>query len=315
MVLMFTDLVNSSGLKMQLGDVAYARSVANPHNQIFRSVLSRFPGAEENNYTGDGYLATFKSVGDAVEMALLFHHALREHAWEAVPVKTRIGVHVGEVVMLDAGDAKTNFIASHAADMCARLMSLGLGGQTLLTRHAFDDARQYVRAHPVPSRGGEPPPLAWAAHGRYRFKGRDDDPMEVFEVGAVGFAPLSAPPDGEKAKRALDADEEETLGWRPAADVEVPAKPGWVVQKKLGEGGFGEVWLARHRKTGDRRVFKFCFDPERLRSLKRELTIFRLIRESLGDRGSLLSSYRYHHTPGIRNGFYGFRCVLVESAR
>jgi|GEM_PF-6232156 len=285
MVLMFTDLLNSSGLKMTLGDVAYATKVARPHNQLFRGILGRFPGAKEINYTGDGFLANFGSVSDAVETALLFHHALRTHAWEAVPVQTRIGIHVGEVVLLGGGDPETTFIASHAADMCARLMNLGGGDQTLLTRHAFDDARQYVRAHPAVD--GDAPALAWAAHGRYRFKGRDDDPMEVFEVGAVGHAPLVAPGDGEKARRVLDADEAETLGWRPAAESEIPGRPGWFVKEQLGVGGFGEVWLARQAKMGGERVFKFCFDPERLRSLKRELTIFRLIREALGNRDDI----------------------------
>ncbi len=287
MVFMFTDMVNSSTLKQKLGDLEYAGKIARPHNELFRATLARFAGATENNYTGDGFLATFQSVGDAVEMALLFHQALHAHEWPGGELQTRIGIHVGQAVLLDASSEKM-LIASHAADMCARLMSLGQGRQTLLTRHAFDDARQYVRVHPPPPDGRAAPSLTWTAHGRYRFKGReDDDPIEVFEVGAAGFAPAKAPPDAEKARRVLNADEEATLGWRPAAEIEVPGKPGWLVTEKIGEGGFGEVWLVRQRKTGERRVFKFCFDPERLRSLKRELSIFRLIRESLGDRDDI----------------------------
>lgn len=284
MVLMFTDMVNSSGLKVKLGDAAYAASIAKPHNDLFRRLLAEYPGARELNYAGDGFLASFRRVSDAVKLALRFHHGLRTWPWQVEAVQTRIGIHVGEATLLDKPDDREMSIASHAADVCARVMGLGSGGQTLLTRHAFDDARQYVREHPPVSDGGAPPALAWAAHGRYRFKGKDEDPLEVFEVGVVGLAPLDAPPDSEKARRVLNADEEETLGWRPASNAEIPGKPGWVTQQKLGEGGFGEVWLARQSKTGHQRVFKFCFDPDRLRSLKRELTIFRLIRESLGDR-------------------------------
>ena len=97
-------------------------------------------------------------------------------------------------------------------------------------------------------------------------------------------APLRAPPDSEKARRAVAADEEETLGWRPAAGLPIPRRAGWAIDRKLGEGGFGEVWLGRHVKTADPRVFKFCFDVERLRSFRRELTLFRMIRHALGDR-------------------------------
>ena len=38
-------------------------------------------------------------------------------------------------------------------------------------------------------------------------------------------------------------------------------------------------------------VFKFCFDAERLRSFKRELTLFRLLREELGDRHDIARLY------------------------
>ena len=36
-----------------------------------------------------------------------------------------------------------------------------------------------------------------------------------------------------------------------------------------------------------RRVFKFCFDADRLRSFKRELTFFKLIKQHLGDRDDI----------------------------
>ena len=201
LVLMFTDLVGSSALKVKLGDVDYANNVVRPHNEMFRAILASIPEAEENNYTGDGFLATFPRVSDAVNAALRFQYALQNYPWKADSVKTRIGIHVGETVLVEGHEAGKLLIASHAADMCARMMSLAQGGQTLLTRHAFDDARQYVRQHPPVPGCAELPAIQWIAHGQFRFKGKDDDPLEVFEVGAVGFAPLTAPPDSEKARR------------------------------------------------------------------------------------------------------------------
>ena len=81
----------------------------------FRAILASIVGAEENNYTGDGFLATFPRVSDAVNAALRFHYALRTFKWEAVPIETRIGIHVGETVLVEGLDAGNLNIASHAA--------------------------------------------------------------------------------------------------------------------------------------------------------------------------------------------------------
>src|SRR6266699_2609860 len=51
---------------------------------------------------------------------------------------------------------------------------------------------------------------------------------------------------------------------------------------------FGEVWLGRHQHTKERRVFKFCFQAERVRFLKREMTLFRLLKERVGDHANIV---------------------------
>ena len=98
MVLMFTDMVGSTGLKVKYGDEAYARMLALPHNGLFRQLLKRTPGAREIRCIGDGFFAAFESVQDAVNVALLFHHALRSYPWQTDVPQTRIGIHVGQVV-------------------------------------------------------------------------------------------------------------------------------------------------------------------------------------------------------------------------
>ena len=280
-VLLFSDIVGSTDLKAQRGAVAYL-AAAELHNALFERIAAEEKLTLIKN-TGDGYLARTESSAAAVRFALRLQQGLRTLQWPAFLLETRVGIHAGEVA--DIMTLGQNDVLGPAADLAARVMSVALGGQILLSRAPFDEARHFVREHP-PIAGRETPRLVWLAHGPYLMKGREE-PMELFEVGAEGLAPLVAPPDGEKVRRAIRPDEEETLGWRPAAEIEVPGKPGWLVAEKLGEGGFGEVWLVRQRKTGEKRVFKFCFDPERLRSLKRELSIFRLIRESLGERSDI----------------------------
>ena len=111
--------------------------------------------------------------------------------------------------------------------------------------------------------------------------------MEICEVGELGKAKLIQPPDTEKAHRFISADSEPVLGWRPAVDQAVPGT-GWVLEKKLGEGGFGEVWLGRDKRLKTEHVFKFCFRADRVRSLKREVTLFRLLKERVGEHPNIV---------------------------
>ena len=281
-VILFTDIVGSVGLKNKFGTEAYSRLLAR-QRELFQESLRIATGGNIAQHTGDGFLAEFQTSSQAVNAALAFQYLLSVEPWGAQPLRVRVGIHQGEVLVEETHDPGQKQLVGLAVDLAARVMGLALGGQILLTRSVFDDARQYIRKHPEVADGSSSRPIRWVAHGRYVFKGMaEDESLEVCEVGAEGVAPLVTPPDGEKAKRAVAADEEETLGWRPAVGLEVPGRAGWVVERKLGDGGFGEVWLASHNRLRERHVFKFCFDVQRLRSFKREVTLFRLLRQTLG---------------------------------
>lgn len=279
-VALITDLVDSTRLVAAIGDAA-AHEWFGRHDRLARDLLARFGGLEIDK--SDGFLLLFTDPAQAVGFALAYHQALRQLSVDSRQQwRARVGIQLGEVYLREnsaddiAHGAKPLEVEGLAKIIAARLMTLAQGGQTLLGPAAFDLAQS----------GGVTLPghtLGWLAHGRYRIKGLDD-PLAVFEVGVLGEAPLAPPPDSDKAHRDITEDERETLGWRPGPDLDVPGRPHWRLTKKLGAGGFGEVWLAEHAASGAQQVFKFCHDPERLRSLKREVTVFRLLREALGDR-------------------------------
>jgi serine/threonine protein kinase/DNA-binding winged helix-turn-helix (wHTH) protein len=64
----------------------------------------------------------------------------------------------------------------------------------------------------------------------------------------------------------------------------VPGRDQWRLERPLERSGSSEVWVAQNPKTHEQRVFKFASDGVRLKALKRETTVSRFLRESLGDR-------------------------------
>jgi serine/threonine-protein kinase len=287
--LLLTDLVDSTKLVEEQGD-RKAAEIGARHDRFARDLLAQHGGLEIDKT--DGFLFIFERPIDAVRYALAYHDALDQLSREiAVPLKARAGIHTGEVVLHEnapddvARGAKPIEVEGLAKPVAARVMSLAQGRQTLLTRTAFDLAR---RASVGEASLNEK--IAWLDHGPYRFKGVTE-PLDVCEVGREQFAPLGPPPDSEKAKRAVAPGDESLLGWRPSAEHSVPGRADWKLERRLGEGAFGEVWLARNQRTGDGRTFKFCFSADRLVSLKRELTLFRLIKETLGERPDIARIY------------------------
>ncbi len=72
------------------------------------------------------------------------------------------------------------------------------------------------------------------------------------------------------------------LGFK--AGETVPGREQWRFVRPMDISGSSEVWLAENPKTHEQRVFKFAADGARLKGLKREITVSRFLRESLGDR-------------------------------
>ena len=196
------DLVESTALVERLGDERAFR-LAHHHDRLARDLVERHGGREIDKT--DGFLLLFERPIQGVRFALDYHRALAELAAEAgEPVRARVGIHLGEVFLSEnspedvARGAKPLEVEGLAKPMAARLMSLAEGGQTLLTRGAFELAARAAK-------GALPDEVRWLPHGAYRFRGVEE-PVAVFEVGLPGQAPLRPPRGSDKARPAGEED-------------------------------------------------------------------------------------------------------------
>lgn len=74
----------------------------------------------------------------------------------------------------------------------------------------------------------------------------------------------------------------------------VQGREQWKLLHALDATGTKDVWLAEHAKTRELRVFKFAWDGVRLTALKREVTLWRYLRESLGERPEFVRLFEWN---------------------
>ena len=84
----------------------------------------------------------------------------------------------------------------------------------------------------------------------------------------------------------------------------VPNRPQWCLDRAFGSGQDRDVWLARHVKTGEPRVFKLADTEQRLDALKREAALSRILHDALGDRPDLVRVVEWN---------FEFRPYFLES--
>lgn len=95
----------------------------------------------------------------------------------------------------------------------------------------------------------------------------------------------------------------------------VPGRENFLLRRQLGSHRGSEVWLAEHAKTREKRVYKFGVDGERLRSLKREATLSRVLQESLDDRAHFVDiiDWNFENSPFFLECQYGGDSLLAWS--
>jgi class 3 adenylate cyclase/pimeloyl-ACP methyl ester carboxylesterase len=113
--LLFTDLVNHTEMMRRIGDER-GRDVLRDHERITRETLRQHGGAEVKSM-GDGFMASFGSVTQALECAISLQRAIaarNERSDERIDV--RVGLNAGEPIA-DEGDlfGSTVILASRVA--------------------------------------------------------------------------------------------------------------------------------------------------------------------------------------------------------
>ena len=198
---LLADLVDSTAFIERFGDARAAVALQRLDLQI-RDLLE-FTGGRLID-KADGLLAIFERPIQAVDFALRYQQALRHFSSsEGSTLTARVGIHVGELMTWSntdhavAAGAKPLEVEGLAKPVAARLMSLALPGQILISSMA-----QSLAQRAQAELGERTSRLRWMVHGRYRFKGVPA-PLLVHEVGEAGFAPLVEPPSGQKVWREL----------------------------------------------------------------------------------------------------------------
>lgn len=245
--LLLTDVVDSTKLSEALGDAAVAVLWA-AHDRLARDLLPSWRGREIDKT--DGMLLLFETAPDAVAYAVAYHQGLAELS---PPLKARVGLHVGTVVLREniradvARGAKPLEVDGTAKAIAARVMSIANGGQTLLSADAHESLGKVA--------------LRSRSHGHWRMKGIAD-PVELFEVGGAD-APFIPPPDAPKAYRvvregdiwlpareirhSLPAERDAFVGRREAlVDLATHLDSGVRLVTLLGIGGTGKTRLVTH---------------------------------------------------------------------
>jgi len=107
---LFTDIVNSTGLALQFGDERW-QSLMDQHKRIVRQEIENYRGREIRS-TGDGFLMTFDGPSRAVYCAAKIARSVKELGFEI-----RAGIHTGEVELKGNDlDGIGVHIASRVAD-------------------------------------------------------------------------------------------------------------------------------------------------------------------------------------------------------
>src|SRR5688572_23284511 len=173
--IMFTDIV---GYTASMGnDEQKAFELLDRNRQIQKPIIKHFNGRLIKEL-GDGVMASFKTVSDAINAAMKIQQA----CLATKELSLRIGIHQGEIIF------ENNDIFGDAVNIASRIQTLGIPGSILFSKKVADEIKNKAEFLTV-------------SLGSFELK-NVHDPIEVFALANDGFpVPKRSRMDGKLKKK------------------------------------------------------------------------------------------------------------------
>ena len=173
--IMFTDIVGYTALMGN--DEQKAFELLDRNRQIQKPIIKQFNGRLIKEL-GDGVMASFKTVSDAVNAAMKIQQACSA----SKELSLRIGIHQGEIIF------ENNDIFGDAVNIASRIQTLGIPGSILFSKKVTDEIKNKAEFHTV-------------SLGSFELK-NVNEPIEVFALANDGFpVPKRSRMDGKLKKK------------------------------------------------------------------------------------------------------------------
>ena len=158
--IMFTDIVGYTALMGR--DEQKAFELLDKNRQIQKPIIEQHNGKWIKEL-GDGVMASFNTVSDAVNAAIKIQEACNA----AKDFQLSIGIHQGEIIF------ENNDIYGDAVNIASRIQSLGVPGSVLFSKKITDEIRNKAEFQII-------------SLGTFEFK-NVEEPIEVFALSNPGF--------------------------------------------------------------------------------------------------------------------------------
>jgi len=165
LTIVFTDIVNSTALREELGEREYER-IREDHDRFMALKIEEGDAGVIVKSTGDGVLAVFSEPSTAVEKLLQIQRKMVHHPC----FKLRIGIDMGQVTVKSKNEIIGD-VFGRQVNRCARIQALSESGHILTSFTVFDCAVGWLKGLGV----------EWENHGLATLKGFTN-PISIHEA-------------------------------------------------------------------------------------------------------------------------------------